>query len=83
MCVVSGSVCGGAIDDDWTGFEAAHIVPLALEEMFTSTGLASYTETGIHSPQNGILLRADLHKMFAQYLFSINPVSIIRSSIAS
>lgn len=87
MCVASGSVCRGAIIDRWTPFEAAHVVPLALEWVFTSTVLASCVtsiptgDTGINSPQNGILLRSDIHKMFDQYFFSVNPfVSIHPSS---
>ncbi|KKZ61970.1 hypothetical protein EMCG_03527 [[Emmonsia] crescens] len=82
MCVVTGTICYGAVANEWDGFEVAHIVPLALEAIFVQDGLAMYVSdkdgrggetTGINSPQNGFLLRADLHKHFDQYRFAINP----------
>lgn len=79
MCVVSGSVCKSAYCGRWTGFEAAHIIPQAFEGLFMTTDLSYVSKApggnfGINSPQNGLLLRADIHKMFDQYLFSVNPL---------
>lgn len=86
-CVVSGEVNDAADFDIWDGYEAVHIFPLHYENLWREFGysrwITSMDDTigvsKINSPQNGLLLRADLHKRFDQYLFSINPdVSIPR-----
>lgn len=87
MCVISGRPNRMAEYGKWTGYEAARIVPLALEAFFLQDGLSLYitdkkgTETGINSAQNGLLLNSAVHKYFDQYLISVNPfVSIPLSS---
>ncbi|XHF96608.1 hypothetical protein AWENTII_000232 [Aspergillus wentii] len=74
-CMISGAVAKGADRDIWLGFEAAHIVPVAHEAVFPSSHLDAYVtdRTGINSPQNGILMKADLRQLFDQYFFAINP----------
>ena len=78
-CVVSGKVVPGAQYDRWWGFEAAHIFPLAYEDHWNrnnySRWITCHSATGgsINSVQNGLLLRADLHILFDNYVFSIDP----------
>ncbi|KAF4627753.1 hypothetical protein G7Y89_g10400 [Cudoniella acicularis] len=66
-------------DDNWRGFEAAHIFPLAYEQYWTdhnySRWISIIPDRGgtINSIQNGLLLRSDLHQLFDFYDFSINP----------
>ncbi|EEQ91379.2 uncharacterized protein BDCG_06499 [Blastomyces dermatitidis ER-3] len=80
-CVISGIVNVRAPWNTWSGFEAAHIFPLACEnvcmefnygrwiiDMDCTTGVS-----GINSIQHGLLLRAVLHLDVDNYLFSINP----------
>lgn len=68
-----------AIHNTWTGFEAAHIFPLAYEQHWNENDYSSWITIDlplrgkINSVQNGILLRSQLHKEFDQYMFSINP----------
>ncbi|KAG0132636.1 HNH endonuclease-domain-containing protein [Tuber indicum] len=65
----------------WTTFEAAHIFPLEHESLWTQRDYGQWVEdiddaTGsstINSPQNGFLLQSDVHRMFDQYLISVNP----------
>ena len=71
--------------NEWDRFEAAHVFPLASEALFIHDNLSRWitlgapTESGINSVQNGLLLRVDVHRLFDQYLISINPdVSIFR-----
>ncbi|PGG98235.1 hypothetical protein AJ79_08944 [Helicocarpus griseus UAMH5409] len=74
MCVVTGTICYGAMINQWTGFEAAHIIPPGLEDVFLQQGLSTgVLEDGVHSPKNGLLLGTDLQKQFDQYHFAINP----------
>lgn len=58
--------------EDWAGYEAAHIWPLARERTWSAaphihewiTDMSPAAETGksrLFSPQNGLLLRADVH----------------------
>ena len=63
----------------WSGYEAAHIFPLAYESQFTSQGLSRWitnkrgdSDTGINSCQNGLLLQATIHQLFDNYAFSID-----------
>jgi hypothetical protein len=78
-CVITGRVALGAQDDNWIGFEAAHIFPLAYEEHWRNNNFARWIEyppsTGgtINSIQNGMLLRSDIHQQFDAFEFSINP----------
>lgn len=78
-CLVSKVENRRARFDFWTGFEAAHIFPLAYEHQWKEnkfgrriTGSPS-PGGSINSVQNGMLLRTDLHQLFDQYGFSINP----------
>jgi hypothetical protein len=64
---------------EWTGFEAAHIFPLAHEEYWNQQGFSRWitmvpsTGGSINSVQNGLLLRADVQQLFDAYYLSINP----------
>ena len=66
-------------DDDWVGFEAAHISPLVYEQHWTDNyydrWISSIPDKGgtINSVQNGLLLRSDIHQRFDMYMFLINP----------
>jgi HNH endonuclease len=71
--------------NEWDRFEAAYVFPLASESLFIRGNLPRWitlrapTESGINSVQNALLLRVDVHRLFDQYLISINPdVSIFR-----
>ncbi|KAK0655523.1 HNH endonuclease-domain-containing protein [Cercophora newfieldiana] len=67
--------------DEWVGFEAAHIFPLAYEGQWNTQGwsqqitiLPSQRSYGtINSVQNGLLLDSTVHQLFDSYKFSINP----------
>src|SRR4051794_6429164 len=78
-CVVSKTKALGAEYNNWFGFEAAHIFPLAYEGHWDtynySRWISSPPATGgtINSVQNGLLLRSDIHQLFDNYSFSINP----------
>lgn len=80
-CVITGRVALDAEYGDWTGFQAAHIFPLAYEGNWREHGLSRWitippaTESAgsINSVQNGMLLKADIHARFDSYAFSINP----------
>ena len=77
-CVITGrralSVRGA-----WTGFEAAHIFPLAYEGHWKDHNYSRWitiqpvTGGSINSMQNGMLLRSDIHQLFDSYDVSINP----------
>ena len=76
-CVITGEEYLG--DDNWTGFEAAHIFPLAYEQHWTDHNygrwISSIPDRGgtINSVQNGLLLDSAIHQCFDMYMFSINP----------
>jgi hypothetical protein len=78
-CIITGEVALGAQYDDWIGFEAAHIFPLAYEEHWRNNNFARWISipptTGgtINSVQNGMLLDCTIHKLFDSFAFSINP----------
>lgn len=73
-------VLTGTINRDpgyWTCFDAAHIFPLALEHLFTSQGFTQLVThnhpPGVNFPQNGLLLRTDIHSLWDNYFVSVNP----------
>jgi hypothetical protein len=78
-CVVSGEEAINADISYWWGFEAAHIFPLIYEGYWIEHNYGRWItispETGgsINSVQNGLLLRSDIHQLFNNYAFSINP----------
>ena len=80
-CVISREKAVMAHFDDWTGFEAAHIFPLAYEGHWTEHGYDRWieippekeSEGTTNSVQNGMLLRSDIHQLFDSYSLSINP----------
>jgi hypothetical protein len=78
-CVITGRpVPAESIEEnDWVTFEAAHIFPLALDHIFTTHGFSQLVThnhpLGINSPQNGVLLKADIHSLWDSYDISVNP----------
>jgi hypothetical protein len=80
-CVITGEEY--LDDDEWWGFEAAHIFPLAYEQHWREYNYGRWISTPpngeeikggkINSVQNGLLLRGDIHQGFDMYKFSINP----------
>ncbi len=78
-CIITGQEALGIDQDHWTGFEVAHVFPLAYEGHWVQHNFARWItipavngET-INSKQNGLLLRADIHGLFDNYDLSINP----------
>ncbi len=79
-CVVS-KVVNSAVeeDDEWIGFEAAHIFPLAYQSQWEAENFSRYITIDppqggkINSVQNGILLLSHLRQEWDAYRFSINP----------
>ncbi|KFX87736.1 hypothetical protein O988_09305 [Pseudogymnoascus sp. VKM F-3808] len=78
-CVVTGQEALGAYRQNWRGFEACHVFPLAYEAYWMENNFARWIsiipERGgpINSVQNGLLLRTDIHQLFDSYDFAINP----------
>jgi HNH endonuclease len=80
-CVITGltNSIKNIARNEWDRFEAAHVYPLASESLFIHENLPRWitlrapTESGINSVQNALLLRVDVHRLFNQYLISINP----------
>jgi len=76
-CVITGDINYEAVDNRWVGFEAAHIFPLALDQLFGSLGFAqlfTYSHSvGANSPQNGILVQSDIHRLWDDYSIAVNP----------
>jgi len=78
-CVVTGKKALGAYRDNWAGFEAAHIFPLAYEGHWAQYNYSRWialpptTGDSINSVRNGLLLCGTVHQLFDTYLFSINP----------
>ncbi|KAH8687300.1 HNH endonuclease-domain-containing protein [Tricladium varicosporioides] len=78
-CIITGEEY--ADDDNWRGFEAAHIFPLAYEKHWVDYNYGRWISTPdeeikggkINSVRNGLLLRSDIHQLFDFYDFSINP----------
>jgi len=67
--------------NNWTTFEAPHIFPPEDKRLWIQynygrriTDMDDAIESSkLNSPQNGFLLRIEVHKMFDQYLISVNP----------
>ncbi|KAK9241820.1 hypothetical protein V1506DRAFT_510050 [Lipomyces tetrasporus] len=62
----------------WTGYDAAHVFPVALESMFHNYNFGELVvlderDGSVNSPQNGFLLQSNVHRRFDQYEISINP----------
>ncbi|KAF8422323.1 hypothetical protein BGX38DRAFT_1251983 [Terfezia claveryi] len=65
----------------WASFEVAHIFPLEAENLWIEWGYGCWVTnlddangvSKINSCQNGFLLEAGIHRLFDQYLVSINP----------
>jgi hypothetical protein len=82
-CVITGRVAINADRDRWTGFEAAHIFPLAFEGLWKEYNYGRWIKSPsnreeikggeINSVQNGLLLDSAIHQLFDMYEFSINP----------
>jgi hypothetical protein len=75
-CVITGKVASEAEFGFWTGFEAAHIFPLAYQGHWTYSPwieIPAAAGSSINSVQNGILLRGDIHALYDSYEVSINP----------
>ncbi|KAF2185832.1 hypothetical protein K469DRAFT_707505 [Zopfia rhizophila CBS 207.26] len=79
-CVITGAIVY-TLDgfDFWTGFEAAHVFPLAYEGHWIDHDYGRWitiqpTKGGsINSVQNGLLLDSAVHQLFDAYDISINP----------
>jgi hypothetical protein len=66
--------------NQWWGFYAAHIFPLAYEGYWNDHNFDRWITIPpagrggtINSIQNGLLFRSDIHQFFDGYAFSINP----------
>lgn len=89
-CVITGKQARGAYRDHWTGFEAAHVFPLAYESHWAQHNLGRWITVPavnggtINSRQNAVLLRSDIHQLFDSYDISINPDVIygLRSALS-
>lgn len=57
--------------DIWAGFHAAHIFPIDYHTQWENGGFNRWF--GINSAQNGMLMQANVHAAFDQYLWSIDP----------
>jgi hypothetical protein len=65
----------------WDGFQGAHIFPLEMETIWIKDNFGSYITdlnhtigiSKINSCQNGLLMQSNLHTLFDNYLFSVNP----------
>lgn len=80
LCVLSGTPNGNAIINDWSAFEAAHIFPLECASLWTQYGFSRLvTQTpnintnSMNSVQNGLLLTSSIHRLFDNFLVSVNP----------
>ena len=77
--MISGEEADRADYNDWSGFEAAHIFPLAHEDVWKQCNFGRWISIllakggPINSVQNGMLLTSTLHQRFDNYAFSINP----------
>ncbi|KAK9489552.1 hypothetical protein V1508DRAFT_406998 [Lipomyces doorenjongii] len=68
---------GCVITGRWTGYDAAHVFPVALESMFHNYNSGELVvlderDGSVNSPQNGLLLQTNVHHRFDQYEISIN-----------
>ncbi|KAK9241408.1 hypothetical protein V1525DRAFT_429152 [Lipomyces kononenkoae] len=62
----------------WTIYDAAHIFPVALESIFHNYNFGELVvlddrDGSANSPQSGLLLQTNVHRLFDQYEISINP----------
>src|SRR5271168_1627063 len=81
QCVITGQRPPRAASGRWDGLQAVHIFPLAYEDHWNKSNYsnlitippASVAAGNINSVQNGLLLRNDIHHLFDNYDFSINP----------
>lgn len=86
-CVISGRpvICVNNVFY-YSGFQAAHIFPLAYEQQWRDYNLHRWItqqpEKGesINSVQNGLLLDNGIHQLFDDYSLSINPDVCISGS---
>jgi len=80
-CVITGEPNAMAPYNRWDGYKSAHVFPLHLENLWVQFDYGRWItnmdgETGtskINSIQNGLLMAADMHLRFDQYLIGINP----------
>ncbi|KAI9879850.1 MAG: hypothetical protein M1830_006873 [Pleopsidium flavum] len=78
-CIITGEEAVNAEFGSWTGFEAAHIFPLAHEGHWIQYNFDRWITKSpvnggsINSMQNGLLLGAGIHQLFDHYEVSINP----------
>jgi len=77
-CIITGEVAMTAHRGNWSGFEAAHIFPLAYEGHWEDNNYGRWitilAATGsINSVQNGIFLDCTIHNLFDGYYISISP----------
>ncbi len=82
-CVITkvASVLGPEYNE-WTPFEAGHVVPIAYANEWRDRGFSSlitippprpYESDTINSVQNGLLMQSNVHQAFDAYNFSILP----------
>jgi hypothetical protein len=70
------------LDEDPLIFDAVHIFSFAREKTWVEKGMARFItdavpptqqgETKIHSVQNGLLLKTDIHGLFDAYAVTVN-----------
>ncbi|OBT53081.1 hypothetical protein VE04_05710 [Pseudogymnoascus sp. 24MN13] len=80
QCVISGTP--HPKDEAPTSFSTCHIFPFARERTWVEKGMARFitdeehpareNDTKIHSVQNGLLLRDDIHSSFDAYALTVN-----------
>jgi hypothetical protein len=80
-CVISGLPNPLIPANMWVAFETTHVFPLASEGIWQEFDYGRYITnmddavgiSKMNSTQNGLLMTSTMHKLFDQYLFSINP----------
>ena len=78
-CVITGQPALGADVGYWKTFGAAHVFPVAYQAHWIQHDYSRWISVpaadgeAIHSMQNGLLLRNDIHDLFDSYDVSINP----------
>ncbi|GAD94761.1 conserved hypothetical protein [Paecilomyces variotii No. 5] len=83
-CVITHHEAVEADDDHWVGFEVAHILPKSRADIFHQEYMERLIDPkpgGVNSPQNGILLRADIHQLWDNYEISMKPDSGYRVQV--
>jgi hypothetical protein len=75
--VISGRINNEADFDEWAGFQAAHVFPMARESLWRECGFDRFTtrsgRNAMNSVQNGLLLEAGIHQRFDSFSISVNP----------